>query len=133
MDKSHKSKAQSDRDMAENQVVFRGWNEKVQKNIQEVNETVERQGARRVSMKGGEYLHFYCECSDENCEQRIKVTFVEYKKIHSDRGTFVVKPNHVVSHIEKVTHKGQEFWVVKKNKYPSQITTELKSTGLEHL
>jgi hypothetical protein len=118
--------------MAGNQVVFRGRNEKVRKNIDEFNETAKQLGEELINTQGKEYLHFYCECSDEKCAERLKVTFIDYKKIHEARDTFVVKPNHVMAEIESVVHKDPEYWVVKKYDYPSQSATELKTSGLDY-
>lgn len=127
-----KAQSQTDKDRADNQVVFRGRNEKIQENIQKFNETAKELGQERVDTGGKEYLYFYCECSDEKCVQRIKVTFVHYKRIHKDRDTFVIKPNHEVSDVEKIIDRTPEYWVVKKYDYPSQTAIDLKTSGLDN-
>ena len=127
-----RSQTHHDGDLAGNQVVFRGRNEKVRKNIDEFNGTAKELGEELIGTKGKEYLYFHCECSDEHCKERIKVTFTEYKEIHEARDTFVVKPDHVVLKIEEVTDKTPDYWVVKKDEYPSQTATELRASGLDY-
>lgn len=127
-----RSQAKYDREMAENQVVFRKRNEKMRSNIDKFNETAEELGEVPIDTLGEEYMHFVCECSDEKCTARVKVGFVEYKTIHEIRDTFIIKPEHNLPTIEIVTLKTPEFWVVKKNNYPSQTAGELKFSGLDH-
>lgn len=115
---------------ANNQVVFRGRNEKINKNIREYNETAKMLDQHPVDMANNESLFFYCECSDESCDERIQATFVEYEKHHKKRDTFIVMPDHVVPEIEDTIHKNQRYWVVKKHDYPLQDTTKLGITEI---
>lgn len=117
---------------ANNEVVFRGRNEKINRNIREYNETAAEQNQRPVDMTDNASLYFYCECSDEKCIERVQVTFVDYENYHEKRDVFLVKPSHTVPDIEDVVSKGQEYWVVKKHKYPSQNATKLRFTNLKH-
>lgn len=127
-----KSKSQYDADRAGNEVVFRNQNEKVQQNIDEFNATAKDLGEVPISIGGDEHLHFHCECSDENCAERIKVSISTLKKIHEARDVFVVKPNHVVHDVETAIKKTDEYWIIKKYEYPPQNATELKTSGLDH-
>lgn len=60
-------------------------------------------------------LQFRCECFDENCDNRMPLSLSDYVKIHRDRDTFIVKPNHQVVPIETVVREETEYSVVKKN------------------
>jgi hypothetical protein len=127
-----RSKSQIAKDRASNEVVFRTRNERVQENIQEFNKTAAELGEVLVDTKGKEYLFFLCECSDEKCTERIKISFANYKRIHEERDAFIVRPHHNVQNIEETTDKTKAYWVVKKGVLVPQKATELKPSGLDN-
>lgn len=77
-------------------------------------------------------LHFYCECSDENCTQRIQLTLGAYNKLHKDRSTFTIACGHDVPSIEKVIDKQPHYWVVKKFEKPPESVDSLEPTPVDN-
>jgi hypothetical protein len=123
----------SERRMAENQVVFREHNEKVQKAFDQLNAIAAQEGAKPIHLEGDSPLFFYCECSDENCRERIKVTPNDYNKIHKERDTFVIVCGHNVPKIEDVTATGPEYCVVTKHEVPPQSADLLNPTDVHNV
>jgi hypothetical protein len=119
--------------MAENQVVFREHNEKVQKSFDELDAIAKDEGAEPISLDADTPLYFYCECSDENCRKRIKVTPSDYNKIHSARNRFVIFCGHEVPKIEDVTSKKVEYCVVTKHEIPPQSADTLNPTDVHNI
>src|SRR4051812_2789681 len=95
----------SDRHKAENEVVLRQQNEKIQKQLDEVNAMAAEDGVKGIDFDSSLPIHFFCECSDENCRERIKITLNDYNEIHTVREHFIVLPGHEVPKIEDVTSK----------------------------
>ncbi len=73
-------------------------------------------------------LHFYCECSNEDCHERIALPLSKYKEIHSDRSRFIVMPEHEVPSIENVVSKKTKYSVVDKFVTPLETAATLKAT-----
>jgi hypothetical protein len=127
------SQSLSKRRMAENQVVFRKHNEKVQKSIDELNAVAAEEGTKAIHLDDDIPLYFYCECSDENCRERIKVTLKDYNKIHRARDRFVIMPGHNVPEIENVTKEKSKYWVVTKHEVPRKSVKNLKTTNVNNV
>jgi hypothetical protein len=69
----------SERRMAENEVVFRKYNERVQQGFDAVKKVAKEAGQEHFVVEVDAPLYFYCECSDENCHERIRLTTERYK------------------------------------------------------
>jgi hypothetical protein len=123
----------TERRMAENQVVFRKHNEAVQKSFDELNAIAAEEGANPVQLEEDSPLFFFCECSDESCRTRIKVTPKDYNKIHTARNRFVIVCGHEVSEIEDVTAKTPEYCVVTKHVTPPQSAAALNPTDVTNV
>lgn len=109
----------ADRRRAENEVMFRQENERVQKFVQE----------RSVARKRREpKLHFYCECFDENCRERIIMTPAKYQRLHDNRSRFVIKPGHRDGKIERVVRAEPEYLVIEKYMTPPDNANKLNRT-----
>lgn len=104
--------------MLENQAVFRSYNERVPKSVSEMKRIASEEGQKPITFDDDMPLFFFCECSDENCKQRIKLSFNDYKKIHKDRRAFTIVCGHEVKKIEDVINKTPEYCVVKKHNRP---------------
>lgn len=104
----------SQRRMAENEVYFRTQNEKLQKSIDEVNEIAKEVSVAPLEL-GDETFLFRCECSNEDCHERIEVSLNEYKKAHEKRNTFLIRKGHQVSGIETIAEKRSSYYLVAKN------------------
>ena len=102
------------RRLTENEAMFRKHNEKVTKELAEV----ERKAASSREEKPVDFsnlvLHFFCECADEDCLDRIKIKVGDYTTLHQQRDHFVVKVGHQVKGVEKVIKKFSQYLVVQK-------------------
>jgi hypothetical protein len=108
MNLSHKDR------LSENEVVFRQLNEQVQKGLDEVNAIAKEHDAKPIDFNVHRPLLFYCECSNEDCAERIKIGLDSYNRVHKDRDAFTIKPGHDIPEVDKVVSKTSEYWVVKK-------------------
>lgn len=104
----------SERRMAENEVYFRTQNEKLQKSIDEVNEIAKEVSENQLEFGNDTFL-FRCECSNEDCDDRIEVTLNEYKKAHEKRNTFLIRKGHQVPEIETIAKERSGYYLVTKN------------------
>ena len=95
----------SKRRLIENEALVRKMNEQVQKAVEAAFPAKER-----TAMS----LHFYCECADVKCEERITLSPDEYKKIHRNRRHFIAKPGHLITNIERMTEKHRDYIVLEK-------------------
>lgn len=114
-------------------MVFRQLNEQVQKGVDEVNKLAVETGQsdfRIMSGKIAERLHFYCECSDVNCSERVVMSYDEYKKLHRRRDRFIVVPGHEIPEVEKIVKTGPSYLLVEKYALPP---TKVKSHEPEDL
>jgi hypothetical protein len=63
-------------------------------------------------------LEFYCECSNDDCEEHVELTISEYEKHHERNDRFVVLPQHDLAAIEKIVAKTDGYIVVQKFDLP---------------
>lgn len=71
----------SERRLAENEVIFRTFNEEAKDFVLE--------DAQRMPL-AGKPLRFYCECSDLRCIERIELTADVYERLHQTSRRFVL-------------------------------------------
>lgn len=110
--------------MAENEVAFRQYNERVSAGYGELEKIASEDGQRAYGARadGGQPLHFYCECSDENCQRRLQLTLDRYTAIHANRRRFVIIPGHETKAIERVVSEHDGYVVVEKTvKLPARV------------
>lgn len=110
--------------MAENEVIFRNANEGVVETL-ETTRTEEKNEKIRDLVSKDLALLFYCECADDKCKQRIKLTVSDYVAIHRQSNEFVIVPGHEIAEIEKVTRKESDYYTVQKYFTPPQKPTKL--------
>jgi hypothetical protein len=122
----------SERRMAENEVVFRKANEKVTDDLDQLKKLAAETKQESLVIDDIN-LEFYCECSDENCRMRVKLSTNDYSEIHKNRARFVIVPEHEVLSIENVISRGHGFWVVEKHEVPSKDATVLKETDVSNV
>lgn len=120
----------SERRLAENQVYFRSYNEKVQNAVDEVKTVAAEENVAPVEFDADTKLYFLCECSNENCVERISMSLNEYNACHQRNDTFSVKPGHEIKRVETVTAESPEYVVVKKKVQPPVSVNELNPTNL---
>ena len=110
----------ADKHKAENEVIFKRHNQRIQKGFNEIKRlAAEDDQAHLIPKNDNLPLRFYCECSDENCRQRILLKPSEYNKLHKRRNRFVILPGHETSRIEKVVQKADKYYIVEKSLVPS--------------
>lgn len=99
--------------MVENELLFRSANREVQRKIKE--DRSPRDGPDTTK------LHFYCECSNLYCRDRIKLTIDEYEKATKSEKEFVVLTGHENGAVERVIRKADSYNVVEKYLDPAKV------------
>ena len=122
----------SERRLIENEMIFRRTNEKVVDKLDVLDEMLIEDGHFDLMRDENLKLHFFCECSDENCTSRIPMTLTKYQDIHVDKKVFIVKPGHQVENIERVLKNTQDYSVVKKNKILETVPSTLNHTNVNN-
>lgn len=122
----------AERRQIENEMIFRRGNEAVGDDLDALDSMYIEDDTPELIRDDGILLHFRCECSDEDCDQRISIKLSEYQKIHVDRDTFIVKLKHQVDPIEKVIYSESEYNVVKKNNSTPEPSDNLNVTPINN-
>ncbi len=118
---------------AENESVFREANEKVQADLENFTTLAYSEGQADLAPTQDMVLNFCCECSDENCRERIPMSIGEYSRLHQDRHNFIISPNHETPAIEFPVAKRKRFWLVRKFVSPSEKNATLRSTPTDNV
>lgn len=71
------------------------------------------------------YEEFLCECGDQMCVERVKLTIQEYEGIRAESTHFVVRPGHSIERIEHVVAKNDRFVVVEKVGDAAEVAADL--------
>lgn len=121
-----------ERRQIENEMIFRRFNEKFGDDLDALDTLHNQDGHFDLIRDVNLELQFKCECSDENCTVRIALPLTKYQKIHKDRSTFIVKPNHQVKEIEKVLKKTATYSIVKKNNTTDEPSDTLNITTVNN-
>ena len=87
---------------ADNEVLFRY-----------VNETIAE--AQPAGEDDDSPKEFFCECADDECRSRVKLTPREYERIHVSSDRFIVLPGHEDTEIERVEDHRTGYVVVEKH------------------
>ena len=90
--------------LARNEAIFREINERT-RSLQE------RFGPEDPTTS---YEEFLCECGDQLCVERVKLTVGEYESVRAESTHFVVRPGHSVPRVERVVEENDRFTVVIK-------------------
>jgi hypothetical protein len=122
-----------ERRMAENEVVFRQFNESIQQGFDELNEVAKEQGEKPYELDKTVKLHFYCECTDENCTKRIQLLPQVYTDIHKRRDTFVIVCGHEVEQIEDIIERNPDYCVVRKHETPPEVIDTFNKTDVHNV
>ena len=122
----------SEQRQIENEVAFRQANEVAQKELEELKQIAEEEGDRYWANNSDAPFEFYCECSDENCRQKVSLKPSMYKELHSNRKQFVLIPGHQAESIESKVLKTSDYTVVEKHKTPPATTFGLNATSIDN-
>lgn len=120
----------SARRIVENEVFFREHNEQVQKGFDELSSIVAEVGEPKYAYDTKTPLHFYCECADEDCRERIRLNLETYRAIHANRRAFTIVCGHEVKEVERIIEKTSDYCIVEKYTEPPRSSKELHSTNL---
>ncbi|HEX8227046.1 MAG TPA: hypothetical protein VF572_04225 [Candidatus Saccharimonadales bacterium] len=126
------SEEASKRRMVENEAVFREYNERVRKSYDDAMKLARETGQEYLLRDDDTALHFYCECSDENCRKRIQMAPSLYKKIHVNRRHFVLLCGHETELIERIIRTEDDYCVVEKYHKPPEKARSLSPTGVNN-
>jgi hypothetical protein len=121
-----------ERRQIENEMIFRRTNEQIGTDLDALDAMHLEDGNPQLVRTEDIVLAFRCECSDENCDDRIPLALSVYQRIHQERSSFIIKPNHQVNPIEKVVLTKPTYSVVKKNKSTSEPGSELNETTIDN-
>jgi hypothetical protein len=103
--------------LARNEVMFRAINERI------------RELAVRFSEGDAEPMAFVCECADETCVERIRLTTTQYDDIRGILARFVVVPGHEATPlVERVVYRSDDFVIVRKVGLAGDLARELSGT-----
>ncbi len=120
----------SQQHLAENEVMFRKHNERINKALEKLAKAATADG-NTLSKHTNLPLHFYCECSDEKCRKRIIIKPSEYKELHKNSSQFLILPGHRVASIERIVQETPNYMVVEKYLTPPK-NAKLHPTDLNN-
>jgi hypothetical protein len=102
--------------LARNEVMFRAINERI------------RELALRFHDGDDDPIAFVCECADETCMERVRMTAAQYDELRAIPARFVVLPGHEATPlVEKVLFRTNAFSVVRKIGLAADIARELSA------
>jgi hypothetical protein len=100
--------------LARNEAIFREVNERT-RSLQD------RFGPEDPTTSYEEYL---CECGDQLCVERVKLTVAEYESVRAESTQFVVRPGHSVPRVERVVLENDRYLVVVKLGDAAEVAAE---------
>ena len=111
---NHSMELTSER-LAKNEALFR-----------DVNERVAEIDQRFPAPPGdaGSLTEFLCECSAEDCLDRISLTREEYEAVRAHPTRFVIKPGHEVTECEGIVELNDRFAVAEKRPGTERVALE---------
>jgi hypothetical protein len=124
--------SKTERKQIENEMIFRRINENVVSDLDNLDAMHTRNGDTDLVRNEDLTLAFKCECSDENCDERILLKLSQYIEIHKDRGSFIVQTGHQVDPIEKVKVEKKDYNVVVKNNTIPEPDGPLNATPINN-
>jgi hypothetical protein len=93
--------------LVRNQLLFREVNDR----IRELRERFDVQGE----------TDFLCECSREDCIERVSLAVHEYEGVRSSPTLFVIVPGHEVLEVDQVVDVNERFMLVEKIKLTDEV------------
>ncbi|HSH56315.1 MAG TPA: hypothetical protein VK983_05875 [Candidatus Limnocylindrales bacterium] len=103
----------SERRLVENEVMFRDANRQVQQHV--------KANHRAHQIPESTKLHFYCECSNFHCRDRIIITVKEYEAAHANRKQFITVVGHENPAVESVVDGNAVYTIVEKYVDPAKM------------
>jgi len=121
-----------ERRMVENEVVFRQANEKVAGGLDSLSKLAAHEGQSELAPSKDMAIQFFCECSDENCRERISLTLDNYRRHHENKKRFIVKSGHEVPEIEFIIATFTDHVVVEKRIQPPKEADSFNKTDVDN-
>jgi hypothetical protein len=101
--------------LARNEAIFREINERT-RSLQE------RFGPEDPTTA---YEEFLCECGDQLCVERVKLTVREYESVRLEPTQFVLRPGHAVPRVERIVWENDRYVVVVKLDDAAEVAQNL--------
>jgi hypothetical protein len=89
--------------LVETEVIFRGANQDAAEFI-----------AEGEGIKTATTVPFYCECSNTECRQRIRLTPQVYATSHKNKRQFIIKEGHDIPEVEKIIEQNKDYHIIEK-------------------
>ncbi|MBA3757422.1 hypothetical protein H0X09_00975 [Candidatus Saccharibacteria bacterium] len=112
------SEPSTERRLVENEVIFRQANETVVEGLEELRADAKALGQNDLAEDTDTPLHFFCECSNEDCRKRIVLKPSVYREVHQNSSQFILIPGHNVLEIERILKNNDDYLVVEKYMTP---------------
>lgn len=123
----------AERRQIENEMIFRRANEQVTDGLDELDAMHIEDDNIELLRKEDLALEFICECSDENCKERVQMKLSTYQMIHVDRKCFVIRVGHQVEAIEEIVSTGPDYSVVRKDNTVAEPGPILNETSTNNV
>jgi hypothetical protein len=65
--------------------------------------------------------HYFCECADPDCREKITLRKSEYEAVRSDPRHFATVPGHEIPDVETVVERHEGWVVIEKRPEVSEI------------
>jgi hypothetical protein len=114
---------QSELRRAENEVVFKEHNERIQERVL----SIIPEDSKAVFL-----IHFVCECSDELCRADIELTVDQFEAHTKKARYFITKLGHDQPDIEVVIERYSEYQLVEKFEVPPTTDGVLNRTEIRN-
>jgi hypothetical protein len=67
---------------------------------------------------------YFCECTDLECNEKVRVRGSDYERVRGDSSHFLVVPGHQVPDVEAVIESHDEWLLVEKEPEVDEIVEE---------
>jgi hypothetical protein len=71
-----------------------------------------------------EEAEFVCECGDDACTDRVRLTLAEYEQVRDEPTHFAVRPGHEIPDVEDVVERHDRYTVVQKTGDAAALAVE---------
>ncbi len=89
-----------ERRMAQNEVLFREVNERINDVAHQLGDEVP--------------YEYFCECANAHCSFRLTLSQAEYEAVRADPTQFAVLPLHYTPEVEILVQETETHWIIRK-------------------
>ena len=65
--------------------------------------------------------HYFCECADPDCREKIGLRKADYERLRSDSRRFATVPGHEIPDVETVIERNDTWQVIEKHPEVTEI------------